>query len=825
MAQKPEKKSGPSPATAKDGGHDPAASPTGLRGRLARLKLKWVYPVGIVIGLAIGWGAWRALSGKPETRVEDRLNVALRCLDERRDQSARRIATALQDRAFQDPDFPGGVAFVLGICAFREAGAFDDVARDRRYMTAVSFLREADRQSMIEERRPEWNFAMGISLFRIGLADEALPLLKEAIESYPPGKHEAGQTLTQIYMDARTRQNMEEALKLNTEIVENASLSPADRDNAWLQRAQILLALDRRDESEKALANVARDNFRSHGSAILMMADKKYREALKALDPLSRDVGLERAYPAQAQYLMGVCAEQLGELENAVVFYQRTAERFEQSHEALAARLGAAGSLRKLGRNEEALETYALVLRSITRPGSFRNRWVSLKKLQEMVIDAWSSWMEHDQYDEAIALSEMMSPAVPREQALELLARASERCAQHVEGEVARLPVDQQAARREEAELRWKRSGKAFARLAENRRSRVDQFQSLWTSAEDFIKGRDFESAIDKLNMFIAERTSDLVPAALVRRGECQMNVGRLDEALVDFQGAIAHNPTDPAAYQAQYLIGQCHLDRDEVDQAERIWRKMLESADLTPTAAEWRMALFSLGKLLYDSAELARRSAQQGALSGRTTTTEQQTAELARFDDAILRLEEFRDRYPAASESSEVRFLLARALQKSAEVFESRWKTAETDIARSEFKRQMQERLERAIRELRALETHLLTRQSAGQLDQAGQVMIRNCFFEVANCNFLLGRYEAAIFDYSTSAGRYQHEPDSLIAYVQIANCYDRLQKPAEAQSTLAQAQLILKQLPDEAFSGEPSAMSRADWQRWLDWSMKLRN
>ena len=714
---------------------------------------------------------------------------------------------------------------MLGICAFREAGAFDDMARDRRYATAVSYLREADRQSMIEERRPEWKFAMGISLFRIGLADEALPLLKEAIDSYPPGKYEAGQTLTQIYMDARTRPNMEEALKLNTEIVENASLRPADRDNAWLQRAQILLALDRREESEKALANVARDNFRSHGSAILMMADRKYRDALKALDPLSRDVGLERAYPAQAQYLMGVCAEQLGELENAVVFYQRTAERFEQSHEALAARLGAAGSLRKLGRNEEALETYALVLRSITRPGSFRNRWVSLKKLQDLVIDAWNSWMEHDQYDEAIALAEMMSPAVPREQALELLARASQRCAQHIEGEVARLPVDQQVARREEADLRWQRSGLAYARLAENRRSRVDQFQAVWTSAEDYIRGRDFENAIEKLNLFIAERTSELLPAALVRRGECYMNIGRLDEALADFQEAIAHNSTDPSAYQAQYLIGQCHLDRNEVDQAERIWRKMLESVDLTPTAAEWRMALFALGKLLYDSAELARRTDQQGALSGRTATADQQTAGLARFDDAILRLEEFRDRYPTAPESPEVRFLLARALQKSAEVFESRWKTAETDIARSEFRRQMQERLERAIRELRALETHLLARQSAGQLDQAGQVMIRNCFFEVANCNFLLGRYEAAIFDYSTSAGRYQQEPDSLIAYVQIANCYDRLRKPAEAQSTLAQAQLILKQLPDEAFSGEPSAMTRADWQRWLDWATKLRN
>src|SRR5437899_39551 len=111
MAQKPEKP-GSSSAAAKDGGHDSATSPAGLRGRLARvkvklarIKVKWVMPIGIVAGLAIAWGAWRALSGKPEAHSEDRLNVALRFLDDHRDQPARRIATALQDRGFQDPDF------------------------------------------------------------------------------------------------------------------------------------------------------------------------------------------------------------------------------------------------------------------------------------------------------------------------------------------------------------------------------------------------------------------------------------------------------------------------------------------------------------------------------------------------------------------------------------------------------------------------------------------------------------------------------------------------------------------------------------------------
>ena len=98
---------------------------------------------------------------------------------------------------------------MLGMCAFREAIAYDDVGRDQRYVTAASYLREADRLSLAEERRPEWAFATGISLYRIGRADEAQPLLKEAVETYPPGKNEAGLLLTQVYMDGRSKHNME----------------------------------------------------------------------------------------------------------------------------------------------------------------------------------------------------------------------------------------------------------------------------------------------------------------------------------------------------------------------------------------------------------------------------------------------------------------------------------------------------------------------------------------------------------------------------------------------------------------------------------------
>jgi len=815
------------PAQVESGAAAPAAKQPALRRLLALGGLPYV--MGILGGLLLSSVSIISLMREPEVPPERDFMAALKYLDEHREQPARRLALALQDKGFQDLKFPGGLAFVLGMCAFRDAIAYDDVGRDQRYLTAASYLREVQQQSIPDERRPEWAYAAGISLYRIGRPDEAQPLLEESVTTYPQGKHEVGLLLTQIYMDGRSKHNMEAALALNTELIEDATLRTEDRDTAWLQRAQILLALDRRSESEQALEKVSREGFRNHGSAILraqtMMADGKYREALIILDPLSRDVGLERVYPAQAMYLMGVCSEQLGELENAVAYFQRTSDRFGQSHEATAARLGAAGALRKLGRNEEALELYAQVLRSVSRPRSFRNRWISLKKLQETAVDAWNSWMEHHFYEEAIALAEMMSPTLPREQSIEFTARANQRWAQHLEAEFTKAHVDRQPARREELELHWRRSGQAYAQLAENCRSTTDYYNALWTSAEDFIKGHEFKGAIANLNQFIDNRASNLLPLALVRRGQCYMNLDRLDEAMQDFQDAVTTNPTDPVAFQARYLIGQCHVERNEVEKAETVWRKVLESNELTPAALEWRTTLSSLGKLLYDTADLARRRTGQVVLTGSEAANDHQTVVMERFDEAIQRLEEYRDRYPAAPETVEIRFLLARSLQKSAEFPEARWKTAETDNARVEFRRQMQDRLERATRELQLLQGLLQTRLSAGQLDDAGQGMLRNCFFETANCLYLLGRYEAAISAYSSSAGRYQQEPDSLIAYVQIANCYDHLQKPAEALSTLAQAQLILKQLPEEAFSPTTSSKSREDWQRWLAWAMRIHN
>ena len=66
------------------------------------------------------------------------------------------------------------------------------------------------------------------------------------------------------------------------------------------------------------------------------MRENRFREALKLLEPISRDKDTQHNYAAQASLLIAVCAERLGEYENAITYYKRTAERFDKSHEALA---------------------------------------------------------------------------------------------------------------------------------------------------------------------------------------------------------------------------------------------------------------------------------------------------------------------------------------------------------------------------------------------------------------------------------------------------------------------------------------------------------
>lgn len=788
----------------------------------------------LVIGIAFTMAAlaaayWYLQSGDNAVPAGD-LALALKLLDDADTVAnriqAREIARELEKMGYRDPEFAGASEFILGITAFRDAATLDEVARDQTYRVVVHHLREAERLAVVAPRRPEWAYALGVSLQHLGYWDEAQPLLAEAVESFPPGRVSASLLLTSIYLEGKDSEEFREALALNTAVLDSPELDESQRDRAFLQRAAIYLHLGQTGDAQTAfdrLGELAKTQEAKVLQARIHMAAGRSGLALQILEPVANGGGLERTYARRALYLMGVAALEAGETDPAINAFVRTAKMYGASEEAVAADLNAGDLLREKGRNEEALEAYRRALGAVQDPDTFRNRWLTLDEFRRRVEAAWRDWLTSHEYDEAIALSKLLIPLFRPVPAYRLTAETNRAWAEHLEAGLAAASYQERIARQPELFRRWSLSGQAHAALATA--LRTEGGEALWTSAEHFRKGRDFESALEQLTKYIEERPGQPLPAALLWRGKVLMHLDRMDEAREHFEQVIAHYPTDLAAFEAQFALGRCYLEQDHLDRAERAWRDVLESPQIDPKATEWRLALFNLGRLLYHTADLIKRRADQALLDA--AAPDEESPELleafARWDESTRLLDEYLQRYPGSEEAVEARYLLAKGFERRAELPKRRIQRAETENARMDLDRERALLLGRARDEFRALIAELSTLEEKGQLDELDQRLLRNASFNVAHTLYHLGHYDEATAAYSTATHKYPQDPQVLLAYLQMTNCYDRLGKPTEARSMLEQANVIRKQLPEDVFTTRSTNLTRDEWDNWIQWAKRL--
>lgn len=786
------------------------------------------------IALLIAALLWRALRS-PGAPPRAQMERALELLDRRGNLTARRraleIARRLDNQDYRAPDFAGAAEFIQGIVAFRDAEEARGLERRRQYARAISSLRAAEEQALDASRRAEWSYALGASLFALGRPAEARPLLEEAVKTFAPAKSRARQRLAEVYLDLKTPETRKKALALNTVLLESNEVQGARRDRVSMQRARILLALERPDEAEQALSLVSEDALSDRRVALLrariLMARDRYEAAANLLESLAGDVGLDQTVPREASYLLGVCAERLGEVERAIESYERTAERFPQSQEGIAANIRGGALLRRQGRHEEAYAAYRRALQSVNAPDRFQNQWLSLEEFRRAILDAWNAWIAQETFQQAINLADHMTPVFPATQAADLGARANQLWAEWWAKKLRSAPYSERIRHQDKLRKRWRESGRAYARLAEALRTDEEPTrysEVLWTSAEHFRKGRDFRSALEQLTRFINAQPEKRLALALVRRAELLMNLDRLDEALEHLQHVVDNYSTDAAAFEARYLLGRCHLERGEPGQAEQVWRNILDSRSLEPAAREWRLALFSLGKLLYRTAEMssegpADSTNRQGGASAGGPSNRGGTA----WDEAVRRLDEYVKRYPETPEAIEARYLLAKSLQRQGVALRRKLQQAETETNRNELRLAAQNSLGRALDEFLRLRNQLGRRDASNQLDRFGRDVLQSCIFEIAHTRYASGDYEQALASYREAVNRYPDDPQILVAYLQMANCHDRLQRPVEARSMLEQAKIVKQQLPEEAFSSRTTSLTGQEWETWLDRAARL--
>jgi tetratricopeptide (TPR) repeat protein len=164
----------------------------------------------------------------------------------------------------------------------------------------------------------------------------------------------------------------------------------------------------------------------------------------------------------------------------------------------------------------------------------------------------------------------------------------------------------------------------------------------------------------------------------------------------------------------------------------------------------------------------------------------------------------------------------IAEAYRHAAKWPRQRLQIITIDSTRQSLHRQLQGDLNSAVMEY----TRLIERLSDDQESSRAAIdlkILRNCYFNRADALFDLGRYEEAVQAYSAATNRYQHEPEALEAYVQIANCYRRLQRYSEARGTLEQARVVLERIRNDADFAKTTRFDRAQWVQLLEWFTTL--
>lgn len=324
---------------------------------------------------------------------------------------------------------------------------------------------------------------------------------------------------------------------------------------------------------------------------------------------------------------------------------------------------------------------------------------------------------------------------------------------------------------------------------------------SLWRGIDLYDRAANLLAAVSALELFVAERPDDaLAPAALLRLGQAYQAMGLFDKAIAAFQRNQFRYPNSLAASKSAVPLAQAYIAKGPQDfaKAESVLKSVVENNSvLTPEAEEFKQALFELAQLYYHT---------------------------GRYEDAIARLEELSARYPSDPRLGQLLFLMADSYRKSAGLLDlspqlanasADQKGVAIDLAEAAAARR--DRLAKA----KAMYDRVvdLYRDSPPKTE-LDKLYNKLSHFYRADCVFDSGNYEEAIRLYDAAAFRYQDDPSSLAAYVQIVNAYYALGKPDEAKAANERAKWLLKRMPADVFTNGTFAMPKDYWENQLKWS-----
>ncbi len=503
-------------------------------------------------------------------------------------------------------------------------------------------------------------------------------------------------------------------------------------------------------------------------------------------------------------------------------------DRGHTSPAALAAGLEEAEILQQLGQTQPALVCYRRLIDQAGRAETYSNPWVSLAQLRHRITAAYDRFIAANQFSAALELAEGVTPLFGRAKALQAQAQARRAWAAHLLKVADSLAPHEAQAARDRAYQQLRRAGEEHARLAQLRYAQPELADDLWNSATHYLDGHGFRRAASLFQRYLETELRRRRPDALVGLARALLALNRVDQAILTLEECFQSYPKDPIAYEARRLASLAYAERGDLAQANKLLSQNVYHQSLTPQSAEWRDSLFALGRILYRQAivleaegGLADVDRQEPNHAGQSSRELEPS--LSRFKESSRVLSEAIERYPDAPQSMEARYLLAQSHRRSARLYE--WKLSLTKIepVRVTLREQEHRQLAQALETYHKLHDQLTRKQAEAPLTTLEFAILRNCDFGRGDALSRLGRYEEAIRVYSAAASRYQRQPESLEAFVQIADCYRQLGRAAEAQGTIEQAKVVLGRLPENSNFTDRTRWTRQEWDQTLEWLSTL--
>jgi len=809
-----------------------------VRGGLAML-------IGLLVigGLAAGTSAFLP---EPQKSAKELLDEALVHLDAGDYKEARRLAA--ESRTAPGAAIPADGTTLLVLGSALAADARQDLnPTERRTLSLIAarYLEEAQFQGLPEGRETATRLLLGRCLNDGGRYAAAIPVLRDLHLDDPEQVRQVHQLLANCYLQLDPPA-LDKALAQNQQLLKSPGLTRHDEELAQLQRAEILMEQKQWDEARRVLVAIP-ESSAVHSTAALLTA----RIALRDVRQLSTKTGSpdpdfaaecqvivaqlqklqesDSAAPevvAQAQLLSALCL--LGQKQDTAALSQlsRVRRAFAGRPEALVAMLFEAEMLQH---DDDAAASLALYERLLHEAGSadaYHNPLLPLKELDTRLTQAFDAYLSKNEFSSAAGLAAATGPLLSDVRRCELLARVHRAWGLHL---IKSAPDELNPRKIAEAEARdhFREAAAQMEKLAELRIATRHYLDDLAASAQYYLEGHGFRQAIRMYRTLLGQAPANLRPEALSGLGEALLATDDPTAALKELNECCEMYPNHPETYRARLLAAQALEEQGKPAEAKQLLVDNLYKYSLTPKSADWRDSLFALGNLMYREAIADEaRSRAEGVDSDDIDRRRSALVILERghtlFRESLKTLSEAVNRYPDAAQTVEARYRIAECHRHAAKWPRKRLSIITIETTRVSLHRQMQQDLQAAVDGYSQL-ISVLGDDKEPYRSPLERSILRNAYFARGDALFDLGRYDDAIKAYSAATNRFQHEPEALEAYVQIAACYRRLNRPVEARGTLEQARMVLNRIKSDADFLRTTCNTREQWGELLTWLATL--